>query len=251
MDKDLLGNGQHKRDPRDLRSERNDCSETLGLKVERDNSSRLRDGDLLRKVRMIVEEARRLDESLPTDEKILGALESHNLSDVKRLYAPLKETIDTIVRRNVPLIMFLMKDLPVPLGHDRELIHEGIEALIHAIFLFDEKKGTQFSTYAGYWIRHHLHRHLDYLGDSALRFVSEDRELEAVAEPVHSKVELQSDLSSALARLSDKEREVVYLRLIEDKTFQEIGAKFGFSRQRAQQVYVRALRKMKRFLEVK
>lgn len=50
-------------------------------------------------------------------------------------------------------------DPRVHIHHD-DLISEGYIGLMEAIYRFDPKKGTRFSTYAAYWIRQKINRFL-------------------------------------------------------------------------------------------
>ncbi|MBA3824528.1 MAG: RNA polymerase sigma factor RpoD/SigA [Ktedonobacterales bacterium] len=67
---------------------------------------------------------------------------------------------DTLIRSNLRLVVHVAKEFPtyeVPL---LDLIQEGNLGLIHAIKKFDYSKGYKFSTYATWWIRQRIHRHL-------------------------------------------------------------------------------------------
>jgi RNA polymerase sigma-32 factor len=61
---------------------------------------------------------------------------------------------------------------------------------------------------------------------------------------------VQSRVSSALTRLDDRERYIIEMRLMADRplTLKELGVHFGFSRERARQLEIRALEKLKQEL---
>lgn len=75
------------------------------------------------------------------------------------------------------------------------------------------------------------------LGDT---FIDEE------SEPVFSQVENRAVLTKLLNRLSEQEKQVIYLRYFKDMTTEMVGARLGVSKQRANQIEKVAMTKMKR-----
>jgi RNA polymerase primary sigma factor len=58
-------------------------------------------------------------------------------------------------------------------------------------------------------------------------------------------------LQTALAKLPERERAVLHARFFEDKTFEEIGAEQGVTRERIRQIEFSALKKLRKFSQLK
>ncbi len=56
-------------------------------------------------------------------------------------------------------------------------------------------------------------------------------------------------LRSAVKMLTDRQREVFYERVLENKTFKEIGEAMGVQKQTVYEIYESAVKKLKKFLE--
>lgn len=69
------------------------------------------------------------------------------------------------VLANLRLVVAFAKRYYVPLDRRDDLIQAGNEGLMHAAHKFNPDKGFKFSTYAAWWIRKEIQKHLDYSGN--------------------------------------------------------------------------------------
>jgi RNA polymerase sigma factor (sigma-70 family) len=142
------------------------------------------------------------------------------------------------------------RDIPV-----EELIAEALYALTYAAGLFDRKRGVPFPAYAVMVIKHRLiHVILGWRRAKRVGPLPRVCESEAELEPAN-RPGPDIPTSTATQEMCDRIREVLpsswfdALQLCygEDYTFEEIGDHMGISRQRAQQLVVRARRRLQQF----
>jgi RNA polymerase primary sigma factor len=183
----------------------------------------------------------------------------------------------TLVRHNLLLVMVVVRRLRRgALGLD-DLIQEGNLGLLRAAAKFDPHAGTRFSTYAVWWIRAFVGRHLRAARstvrprtgtvaqtDFSLDLPSGDDEqpthLELLvdeAEGAESRflaAERDRDVRQALPRLRKRLGElgwtILHERLLQDapRTLAEVGLSQGVSRERVRQVEARTRRYLSRAL---
>jgi len=88
------------------------------------------------------------------DDAVPGRLDHLNQDSVLR-------ALGNVVRTHTPLVKHLARRFTgygLPLA---DLVSEGTLGLLTAARKYDPERGTQFSTYAGYWIDHRMRRALD------------------------------------------------------------------------------------------
>jgi len=160
-----------------------------------------------------------------------------------------------------------------------DLVQEGNVGLMKAIEHFDPKKNVRFATYAVWWIRAYITRYLkdnrsQVRGGEQERRVMRDVSLEMPVDeegettlldrledggqtPDVSFLRLERDeeVSRALlkvkGRLGDLGWDILQERLTQDKprTLEELGARWGVSRERVRQVELRTKSFLARYLE--
>ncbi len=159
-----------------------------------------------------------------------------------------------------------------------DLIQEGNVGLMKAIEHFDPKKNVRFATYAVWWIRAYITRYLkdnrsQVRGGEAERGsmvdfsldVSIDEEGDTTfldrledggpgASETYIREEQASDVQAALAkvrkRIGDLGWDIVQERLTQDKprTLEELGQRWGVSRERVRQVELKTKHFLARYL---
>jgi RNA polymerase primary sigma factor len=190
-----------------------------------------------------------------------------------------KAARELLVRHNLAFVVAISRKYLGRGARLEDLIQEGNIGLLKAVEHFDPFKGTRFSTYAIWWIRAYIQKFLKDVrssvrgGESEDRVFQRDLSLDAVidddGETTHLD-RLESDLPGpeqlALAeesnrdvrealkrvhkRLGDLGWDIVNERLEQDnpKTLEELGKRFGVSRERVRQVEMRTRSFLARYL---
>lgn len=180
---------------------------------------------------------------------------------------------DELVRHNLALVVMVARKQSRGALRLDELVQEGMLGLLRAIEKFDPGAGTRFSTYAVWWIRAYVWKYLKQ-ARSAVRprsgtvaaadlslDVSVDEEgdvsfLDRLAdegpgpheryERVESGERMRASLEKVRKRIGDLGWDIVHTRLQQDPpdTLEQIGQRWGVSRERVRQVELQT----KRFL---
>jgi RNA polymerase primary sigma factor len=184
-----------------------------------------------------------------------------------------KEARALMIRSNLRLVVKIAHDyanLGLPL---LDLVSEGNIGLMKAVERFDPAKGGKLSTYAAWWIKQSIKRALAnqsktirlpvHLVDkiSKMRRVSLQMSEELGREPTDDEFELlrdknlRNEVGGLLDVLDDRERKIIFSRFGLDggkpKTLEEVGKKFGVTRERIRQLQNIALSKLRRALSKK
>jgi RNA polymerase primary sigma factor len=180
---------------------------------------------------------------------------------------------------NLPFVVAVAKKFSNRGARLDDLVQEGNVGLMKAIEHFDPKKNVRFATYAVWWIRAYITRYLkdnrshvcggeherasmsDFSLDTPLDDESEttylDRIEDAAPTPDSSFLSLERDeeVSKALQRvrrrLGDLGWDILQERLTQDKprTLEELGERWGVSRERVRQVELKTKSFLARYLE--
>ncbi len=180
---------------------------------------------------------------------------------------------------NLPFVVAVAKKFAHRGNRLDDLIQEGNVGLMKAIEHFDSKKNVRFATYAVWWIRAYITRYLkdnrshvrggeherggmtdisldvpiDEDGDATFL----DRLEDNGPSPDQTFLQLERDEEVAQALLKVKRRlgdlgwDILQERLTQDKprTLEELGARWGVSRERVRQVELKTKSFLARYLE--
>ncbi|MBL9037076.1 MAG: sigma-70 family RNA polymerase sigma factor [Archangium sp.] len=186
----------------------------------------------------------------------------------------------TLATSNLPFVVAVAKKFAGRGGARLDdLIQEGNVGLMKAIEHFDSKKNVRFATYAVWWIRAYITRYLkdnrshvrggehervtmsDFSLDAPIDDESDATYVDRIEDPgttpdqAFLRVELDDEVSQALyrvkRRLGDLGWDILQERLTQDKprTLEELGQRWGVSRERVRQVELKTKSFLARYLE--
>jgi len=148
-----------------------------------------------------------------------------------------------------PLVVSALRRLSPPEAFEEDCLSEGLLALIRSVDKFKPGMGVAFSVYARLRIKGAM---LDYLRRAARgAAVAEEfdaADFIALAEPRGMSEIEQEKLAKVLetiAELSPKERAVVEMIYIEDKTREDVAAALDVSTSRISQIHTAALKRLR------
>ena len=182
-----------------------------------------------------------------------------------------------LVRHNLAFVVAIARKQRRGTVRLDDLIQEGNIGLMRAVEKFDPDAGTRFSTYAVWWIRAYVGKYLkearstvrpqsgtvaqpDLSLDSAIEDDGEATHLERIEddgpgpEDTYIHAEGDRDVRDALGRVRKRIGElgwdIVHNRLEQDspKTLEEIGKRWGVSRERVRQVELKTKQFLFRYL---
>jgi RNA polymerase primary sigma factor len=184
-----------------------------------------------------------------------------------------------LAKSNLPFVVAVAKKFASRGARLDDLIQEGNVGLMKAIEHFDPKKNVRFATYAVWWIRAYITRYLkdnrshvrggeaerismtDFSLDTPLDDESDSTYMERLedAGPTpdvsYLKLERDEEVAAALQRvrrrLGDLGWDILQERLTQDKprTLEELGQRWGVSRERVRQVELKTKNFLARYLE--
>ncbi len=185
-----------------------------------------------------------------------------------------------LARSNLPFVVSVARKFAGRNGSRLDdLVQEGNVGLMKAIEHFDPKKNVRFATYAVWWIRAYITRYLkdnrsQVRGGEAERISMSDFSLDTPVEEdgdstwldrledggelpdlSYFRHERDREVSEALVkvkkRLGELGWDILQERLTQDKprTLEELGARWGVSRERVRQVELKTKHFLARYLE--
>lgn len=186
---------------------------------------------------------------------------------------------DILATSNLALVVSVAKKFAERGARMDDLVQEGNIGLLKAIEHYDPKKGTRFATYAVWWIRAYIQRflqdnrsqvrggeaHRASMTDLSLDMtIDEDGEVSHLERLVDEKANPEREfltdehdknvreaLTRVRRRLGDLGWDILQERLTQDspRTLEEIGKRWGVSRERVRQVEMRTKTFLARYLE--
>jgi RNA polymerase sigma factor (sigma-70 family) len=164
-----------------------------------------------------------------------------------------------LIRSNLRLVVSIARKHIRPNVNFFEMVSDGNMSLIRAIEKFDFSRGNKFSTYASWAIMKNFarsipaeHALLDRYktgSDEVIQISSDNRADQFLAERENQAQ--HTILMRILDRLDPREREILLLRFglragDEPQTLEEVGHRFGVTKERARQLEARGLKKLRR-----
>src|SRR5204863_9681772 len=139
-----------------------------------------------------------------------------------------------------------------------ELLSDGNMSLMRAVEKFDYARGNKFSTYASWAIMKNFARSIPDEKNRRERFVTGNEEIFDAAEDkrtdekecLAAAEQASAKVNRLLEHLEPREREIIRLRAgldggNEGMTLEKIGDKLGITKERARQLNVRAMKKLR------
>jgi RNA polymerase sigma factor (sigma-70 family) len=180
------------------------------------------------------------------------------MQEIERLMQESLTVKNFLIRSNLRLVVSIAKKHMRPNANFFEMVSDGNMSLIRAIEKFDFSRGNKFSTYASWAImknfarsipaEYTLHDRFKTGAEEVFQFSSDDR---ANQFQVERENQTQHNiLMKILERLEPREREILMLRFglrpgAEPQTLEEIGHRFGVTKERARQLEARGLKKLR------
>lgn len=185
--------------------------------------------------------------------------------DMDRIEELLDESLGVknfLIRSNLRLVVSIAKRHIKPNSNFFEMVSDGNMSLIRAIEKFDYTKGNKFSTYASWAIMKNFarsipaeHTQLDRFrtGNEEVFSRSHDGRANQFQEELVNRTQREA-LMDIMAGLDDREREIIRYRYglergAEPLTLEEVGNRFGVTKERIRQLESRALRKLRKIAQ--
>jgi RNA polymerase sigma factor (sigma-70 family) len=180
------------------------------------------------------------------------------LKEIEDLQAEANKVKDLLIEANMRLVMTHAKKHAPHAGNIFELLSDGNMSLIRAVEKFDFGRGFKFSTYASWAIIKNFARSIPDEKHRRERFVTGHEDLFEVSpdnrSDEHEMLATQERATHSVNRLLEylepREREIIRMRAgLDDHakgmTLEEIGRKFGITKERVRQLNARAMSKLR------
>lgn len=184
------------------------------------------------------------------------------MDQVDQLLASSQEVKNFLIKSNLRLVVSIAKRHMKPNTSFFEMVSDGNMSLIRAIEKFDYSKGFKFSTYASWAIMKNYarsipaeHQLLDRFrtGNDELFQTSSDQRSDGFQQELASKRKHEV-VMTILDQLDEREREIIVHRYglrdgEQPQTLEQVGAKFGVTKERIRQLEARALKKLRQIAD--
>jgi len=185
-----------------------------------------------------------------------------DLDEMERLLEAASEIKNFLIRSNLRLVVSIAKRHLQPGMNFFEMVSDGNMSLMRAVEKFDYTKGNKFSTYATWAIMknfarsipaEHTQRDRFRTGNDEVFHAShDDRGTQYQDEIVNSRQ--HQVIMSILDQLEDRERSILMHRYgleqgSEPLTLEQVGSRFGVTKERIRQIEARALQKLRKIAQ--
>lgn len=217
--------------------------------------TREQEHDLFRRYNYLKFKARRLIDATETDDISVTAF-----FDIKALMERIDSLKQRIIQANLRLVVSIAKKHVGWTRNFFETVSDGNISLMRAVENFDCARGTKFSTYASWAVMKNYARSIpeEYYrqarcvtGQEALLEQAADHRA-APASP-SDRLRVRELIDDGLNELNEREREIVrgHFGLVGDdgpQTLEQIGKRFGVTKERIRQIEQRALARLREVL---
>jgi RNA polymerase sigma factor (sigma-70 family) len=184
------------------------------------------------------------------------------MDQVESLLRRALDVKNRLIRSNLRLVVSIAKRHITPSTNFFEMVSDGNMSLIRAIEKFDFSRGNKFSTYATWAIMKNFarsipaeHSHLDrYRNVNDEFFMTAPDARRDQFEQLLTNQRQREAIIGILNALTEREREIINCRFgltvgSEPQTLEEVGCRFGVTKERIRQLEARALSKLRRIVQ--
>ncbi len=184
------------------------------------------------------------------------------LTHLEQLLSQANETKELLIHANMRLVVNMARRKVGQVENFFDLLSDGNLSLLRAVEKFDYRLGFKFSTYASRAIlmnfarsipEEHQHRSQFQTGQEEVFQLVADQRIEE-HEVLASQERATHSVNWLLEFLEPREREIIRMRAGLDNqaramTLEEIGQRFGITKERARQLNARAMKKLRDLAE--
>lgn len=207
-----------------------------------------------RKMNYLRYKASRLQEQLDPNKP-----RARDMDEIESLLEQSLAVKNFLIRSNLRLVVSIAKRHIKPNVNFFEMVSDGNMSLIRAIEKFDYTKGNKFSTYATWAIMKNFarsipaeHTRLDRFRtgkEEVFQHSQDERSDQFQQELVNQKQ--QQVIMSILDQLDNREKDIILhryglVRGTEPQTLEQVGSRFGVTKERIRQLEARALKKLRK-----
>jgi len=180
------------------------------------------------------------------------------LKEIEDLQAEANVVKDMLIKANMRLVVNIAKKHAAQADNFFELLSDGNMSLIRAVEKFDYYRGFKFSTYASWAIMKNFARSIPEDKHRRERFITGHEDVFDAApdnrtdeyEQLATQERATHSVNRLLEYLEPREREIIRMRAGMDEngknvTLEEIGRKFGITKERVRQLNARAMSKLR------
>jgi RNA polymerase sigma factor (sigma-70 family) len=183
---------------------------------------------------------------------------SRDLDQIEEYLDRSLEVKNFLIRSNLRLVVSIAKRHIRPSSNFFEMVSDGNMSLIRAIEKFDYSRGNKFSTYATWAIMKNFARSIPAEHTMLDRFRTGKEEIfqhstETRGNEFHEELINQKQhqlIMGILDQLDEREKDIIMFRFglsqgTEPQTLEQVGNRFGVTKERIRQLEARALRKLR------